>query len=258
MCATRLDFRSECTKPNVRAENARREGVRAQMKPRDRLWAELIFPWCEPCALLSLRAVCRAFLAQLSASRLWLALTMQLSWMRYDERLLGWPGVERAMQRERNTCTNCEAGHSVRGPMLDLPGTHVEYVGGRFVAPHERNVVLFDVDTGAQVASFDVEPDWRGIFDAVVLDRWIAFAAADGRLLLLDCVAVRLVDLSPADPTRGGGVSVQRGWLVCILSVQTTFTGHGRVCERRARWRHDCAGGDARAAGRLGYAVLAV
>ncbi len=72
--------------------------------PARQLWAELIFPWCGGLpTLLRLRAVCRAFRAQLDASRLWLPLTMELPQLRYDERLAGWVGVERGMVREVNT-----------------------------------------------------------------------------------------------------------------------------------------------------------
>ncbi len=82
----------------------------SSMDPRDRLWGELIFPRCgELRALLALRAVCRAFRAQLNKSRLWLPLTMELPQLRFDERVDGWRGVERAMRRKANTRTNCDA-----------------------------------------------------------------------------------------------------------------------------------------------------
>ncbi len=72
-------------------------GLDAFMDPRDRLWAELVFPWCAPApaALMAVRASCRAWRAQLDNSRLWLPFTMELPRMRYDERLAGWSGVVR-------------------------------------------------------------------------------------------------------------------------------------------------------------------
>lgn len=44
------------------------------MDPRNRLWTELIFPRCEPAALVALRAVCRGLRDQLNVAhaRLWL------------------------------------------------------------------------------------------------------------------------------------------------------------------------------------------
>ncbi len=101
------------------------------MDPRDRLWTELIFPHCAS-ALLALRAVCRAWLAQLNNSRLWLPFTVELPRMRYDERVECWPGVVRAIARERNTRANCDAGRFTHGPMLDLPDARqVMLVSGR-------------------------------------------------------------------------------------------------------------------------------
>ncbi len=171
------------------------------MDPRDRLWAELVFPWCEPAALLALRAACRAFRAQLNVSRLWLPLTTEDPRMRYDERLLGWRGVECAMTRERNTRANCDAGHFTRGPVLDaMDVRQVLLVGGRIAVFCYRAVQLFVADTGAQLCSFDIVR--YNLHTHAVLDRWIAFAGRDGQLLLLDCVAVRLVDVTPANDER--------------------------------------------------------
>ncbi len=174
------------------------------MDPRDRLWAELIFPWCEPVALLRLRAVCRAFLGQLNLSRLWLPVTMELPRMRYDERLAGWAGVERAMTREEVTRANCDAGRCTRGPVLeghDGDAYRVMYVGGRIAVFCHRAVHLFDVDTGARVASLDV--GGSDFHNAAAVDRWIPYAANDNRVLLLDCVAARLVEMAPADTSDG-------------------------------------------------------
>ncbi len=174
------------------------------MDPRDRLWHDLVFVRCDTSALLALRAVCRAFRAQLRDSRLWLLLTMAVSRMRYDERLAGWAGVDRAMKREDVTRANCDAGRYTRGPVLDVHDRDARclmFLGGR-IAVFCRDVVqLFDVDTGSLVAAIDVR---SGVFHYVaVVDRWILHAAEDGRAVLLDCVAARLVELTPADPSRG-------------------------------------------------------
>ncbi len=193
------------------------------MDPRDRLWAELIFPWCEPVALLRLRAVCRAFLGQLNLSRLWLPLTMELPRMRYDERLAGWAGVERAMKREEVTRANCDAGRCTRGPVLDVHDDvayRVMHVGGRIAVRCRRAVQLFDVDTGARVASIDVGS--CVLHNAAAADRWIPFAANDSRALLLDCVAARLVEMAPADPSRDSGSFTVAGPCVSYQTRQGT------------------------------------
>ncbi len=169
------------------------------MNPRDRLWTELIFPLCEPASLVALRAACRGLRDQLNAApaRLWLWLTMGLTRMRYDERLLGWRGVERAMQRESDTRANCEAGRCKPGPVLPTMGTVecVLFVGGRIAASCEVAVQLFDVDAGAEVAVFEAAMH-GGMHSAAVEDRWLPYLAIDGRVLLLDCVAARLVELA--------------------------------------------------------------
>ncbi len=195
----------------------------SDMDPCDRLWAELIFPWCDGQALLRLRAVCRAFLAQLNASpaRLWLPLTMAVSRMRYGERLAGGAGVERAMKREEVTRGNCDAGRFTRGPVLDVDdGDDMMYVGGRIAVLCSRAVHLFDVDTGARVASIDAG---SGFFlDDAVVDRWIPFLARDGRVLLLDCVAARRVEMAPADPSRDWNSFTVAGPCVAYRTSQGT------------------------------------
>ncbi len=174
------------------------------MDPRNRLWHDIVFVHCDVSALLSLRAVCRAFRALLRDSRLWLPLTMEVSRMRYSERVLGWAGVERAMKREEVTRANCDAGRYTRGPVLDVRGGGVRdviCVGGRVAVFCDVTVQLCDADTGARVVSIDVYAD----FDErsrVVMDRWIPFPACDGRVLLLDCVAARLAEVAPAYPER--------------------------------------------------------
>ena len=57
---------------------------------------------------------------------------MELPRMRYNERLAGWAGVERAMKREEVTRANCDAGRCTHGPVLDVNGVcNVMCVGGR-------------------------------------------------------------------------------------------------------------------------------
>ncbi len=171
------------------------------MDPRDRLWVELIYPRCGPPALLALRAVCRAFRAQLNNSRLWLPFTMVLPQLRYDERISGWRGVERAMEREANTRANCDAGRYTCGPVVDVDDVRrVMYVAGRIVVFCFPVVHLFDLDTGARVGSFEID---RPVDQTeVAVDRWIPFATSDDRVLLLDCVAARLVEVAPTDVDR--------------------------------------------------------
>ncbi len=76
----------------------------------------------------------------------------------------------------------------------------VQCVGGRIIAAFDVAAVLFDADTDARVASFDVA-DLR-VDGCVVCDRWLPCSGADRRLLLLDCVAATLVDMGP--PVDGG------------------------------------------------------
>lgn len=166
------------------------------MDPHDRLWTGLIFPRCDSAAFLPLRLVCRAFRAQLDSapSRLWRPLTMLNSHMRYAERWMGWPGVLLAMARERNTRANCDAGHAVPGPVVQKGPLRAMVVAGHVACFTKEGVCMYDVDTGVQVAVFDVQ---RAIGRAwVVLDRFIAFAGeVDQRAWLLDCVAAQLVEL---------------------------------------------------------------
>lgn len=167
------------------------------MDPRDRLWAELIFPWCAGPALFPLRAVCRSFRAQLDASRLWLPFTLELARMRYEERLLGWPGVALAMQREKTTHANCDAGRFMRGPTLDIPDKSIVVLAACRVAVFcDHYIALFNVETGARLASFDVNRRFSDPYKGAVLDRWIP-CAVNGRALLLDCVAARLIEMAP-------------------------------------------------------------
>ncbi len=129
---------------------------------------------------------------------------MVLSRLRYDERLAGWAGVERAMKREEVTRANCDAGRYTSGPVMDVRGGGVRdvmYASGRIALFCDNIVHLFDADTGARVSSFAVDGAVSRVADAVA-DRWVPFSARDGRMLLLDCVAAQLVEMAPADPER--------------------------------------------------------
>ncbi len=145
------------------------------MDPHDRLWGELIFPWCGggP-ALLPLRMVCCSFLAQLNESRLWLPWTLELPQLR---RPMGWRGVEQAMRREANTRANCAAGHFLLGPVLHVPCAEtIMIVASRAAVFCRGSVGLFDLDTGVLVSSFDTGSMSFELHDNVVLDRWILFS----------------------------------------------------------------------------------
>lgn len=164
------------------------------MEPNDRLWAQLIFPWCDAKALLRLRIACRGFLAQLHDSRLWLPWTMELPQLRYDERVEGWRGVLKGMQREAKTKASCDAGHVEVGPLLEVPaGYKLFHVAGRIAAHNSAKTKLFNIETGSLLASFDVEAYFQC---AVVQDRWVVFFAKDGRGMLLDCLSGRLLSFA--------------------------------------------------------------
>ncbi len=103
------------------------------------------------------------------------------------------------MKREDVTRANCDAGRCTRGPVLDVhdgDAYRVMCVGGRIAVFCEPVVQLFDVDTGARVASIYFIR--VGFNPVAVVDRWIPLAVRDGRVLLLDCVAARLVEMTPA------------------------------------------------------------
>jgi hypothetical protein len=146
---------------------------------------------------------------------------MELPRLRYDERIDGWRGVVRAIQREIVTRANWDACRFARGPVLHLRGVEeLLLVGGRVVAVFKQSIVLFDVDTGARLASLDVAS--ISIHEHAVLDRWIPFAAVDGRLLLLDCVAARLVEMASAGASRDGGTFSVAGPRVSFRAGRST------------------------------------
>ncbi len=61
---------------------------------------------------------------------------------------------------------------------------------------------LFDLGTGAPVASFDVGSMSFRFRDNVILDRWVPFTAEDSRGLLLDCVTAQLVEFAPPNSVQ--------------------------------------------------------
>lgn len=175
------------------------------MDPRNRLWAELIFPHCEPAALLTLRAVCPAFrdLLNVAPARLWTPLTIGISRMRYADRILGWPGVVRAVEREQTIRANCAAGRFVCGPSHHIPDVwRVQHVGGRIGVFLDGGVRLYDLD-GVLVASLDVDRSACDTHEVVVMDRWVPMETADLRTMLVDFVAARLVEVPTARPDAG-------------------------------------------------------
>ncbi len=173
----------------------------------DRLWEQLVFPWCAcPQALLRLRAVCRGFRHLLNESRLWLPWTAELSRLCHDERVDGWRGVSRAILRENNTRANCDMAHCVRGPLLEIDGWRAVFVAGRVAAFHSAGITLLDPGTGAVLGSFVLDRPELGLRSTgnnVVLDRWIPFGVAGGRGLVLDCVAAQVWDFAPLDRAWG-------------------------------------------------------
>lgn len=198
------------------------------MEPRNRLWVDLIFWRCEMADLLSLRAVCRAFLAHLNASpRLWQPWTMDMWRMSHAERLLGWRGVERAMERERNTRVNCEAGRFTSGPVLNL--THepkLMLVGGRIVVFGETCVTIFAAETGAPVTTIATDYRVRNVFS--VQDRWVTFLC-DVRTMLLDCIDGELTILAEGSGFRvcGPRVSYSKIGDDCIYIVHVSKSPDG-------------------------------
>lgn len=229
------------------------------MDARNRLWTELIFPLCEPVALLALRAVCRGFRDQLVAlpTRCWLPLTMCNTRMCYAERVLGWPGVLRAMERERITLANCEAGRFVRGPSFRLREGRLLFAGGRIVCFEKGVVRLYDY-TSSVVATLST-----GVavaFPYAIQDRWIALSDDDNSACLLDCVAACIVPVKSAVSAtsvvphsvagscvafrdkRGAGMSVFRASAgpnnatvvreVAHVSLQNIFFDQFALCEK--------------------------
>lgn len=164
------------------------------MHPRNRLWTELIFPRCELGTLLALRAVCRAFLAQLNAApaRVWQPVLAEVSRMGYAEGLLGWPGVELAMVRERKTRENCTAGHFALGPVLSIGHhNHLLIAGGNMVVFVLDEIRIYNGETGAQLAVLSIGA--ATLFADVLSDRWVPVMTYDEGCFLVDCVAMRLV-----------------------------------------------------------------
>lgn len=212
------------------------------MQPHDRLWSQLIFPHCELSDLLALRAVCHAFLAQVSALPLWLPLFHDNRRMRYAERLLGWRGVERAMARELSTLANCDADGVVCTTQRLQAGVRtVAVAGGRVAAFVDDRVQLCDIDTGAIVATLIIGSATSLAYSGAVCDRWVPFITALDRVMLLDCVAARLVDIGERRPMSawsghvfcGAGACLSRRELssdvVSVVRVSAGDAGETRV-----------------------------
>ncbi len=113
---------------------------------------------------------------------------------------LGWCG---ARHEERGRHARQLRRGPLHGPVVDVPDVHrVLLAGGRVAAFCRAAVQLFDVDTGARLGSFDVYR-YSYYHAHAVCDRWIPFAEGDGRVLLLDCVVARLIQIAPVGDTQG-------------------------------------------------------
>ncbi len=165
-----------------------------------RQWLDLIFGHCDTTTLLALRLVCVGLFSMLDhadAKRLWDRYHMCVPRMTHAERVLGWLGVRRGMERERVTRENAAAGRFETGAVVDIPyeTQYVLVVCGRLLfATHER-LFLADMDTGAVLASY---PLGRGVstgLEAVVYDRWVPFVGDGFRVMLLDCATASVVEV---------------------------------------------------------------
>ncbi len=172
------------------------------------MWLDLIFPHCNLASLLCLRMVCRDFLRHLcsrDARRVWLAFTMFMERMSYAERILGWPGIPLAMERERITRKNCETGDNfVRvGPMDRIDDAWKEYIiGGRLVQCYDTHVMLHDLDNGAILADIHNVCGLHSVHARGFQDRWLISAnicvlTGNHLLTLVDCVGLQVVTHHP-------------------------------------------------------------
>ncbi len=157
------------------------------MDPSNRLWNELIFiPWCaQLTTLLALRLCCRSWRTLLSTSRAWLAALAALDCMRHDERVLGWPGVVHAMEREQRTRANVDAGRYTRMPALSIPTAHWgSIIAGRLVLGGKSFV---------NVVGVCVVPVNLSYFctSSILCDRWLPCVLSDDTICLFDCVTTQ-------------------------------------------------------------------
>ncbi len=116
--------------------------------------------------------------------------------MSYEERTLGWRGVGRAMERERVTRSNCDAGRFTRGPVLrDVPAEAVFHVVNNRIAAFCIGVVHFlDVTTGEHLTSVSTET--MPFFGGIICDRWLMFLSLVDTVIILDCVHMSQVTIS--------------------------------------------------------------
>ncbi len=170
--------------------------------------------------------------------------------MSYEERTLGWRGVGRAMERERVTRSNCDAGRFTRGPVLrDIAvDARIYFVSGRIVALAFQRADVFDATTGDRLAYFATDDHYsQGL---PICDRWIPLCSATGKVTLFDCVTMNGLKAPVAfnpGPYCRISVSGQRASfrnmakkLVHILHVQISDNDSGTVARPFAKiaFRH--------------------
>lgn len=165
----------------------------ATMDVSNRLWEQLVFSFVPVRSLLHCRATCREWRVQLDGSRLWLPFTQSLAWLRLEERLAGWHGVQQAMAREAATLRNASAGHSVVGPIMESQEPPM-YVGGKYIVARDGHTFLVDAKTGATsaVAGALVTQPKQALQERFV----VAESAEHG--VVLDCVTGHVHTYAPA------------------------------------------------------------
>ncbi len=160
-----------------------------------RLWVELIFPLCFVTDLPRLAGVCHAFRYYVQDPRLrrmWAALAATLPGVHYAERALGLSGIQQAMARHEVIKRNCAQGTFVRGPvrrlaLSDGDSRNLRIVAGRVVSFLRNGIIIRDMDTWAELATFGGFSDYRW-GRMIIDDRWIMMFDL-GRLFFVDCLS---------------------------------------------------------------------
>ncbi len=200
------------------------------MDQHSNLWLELIFPHCADSlpTLLALRAACtswRVFLGTLRAHPFWIAHTLLIPWMTYEERALGWQGVESGMAREERTRANCDAGRGVYGVKIPYPaGVAMGIIAERIVrvSSAEGIVQLLEPLTGDIVADL-VVPPFLSFHQDALLDRWLIMYSRHYSLVtMVDCVNARVVP--PVGIAMVGGILNLMATSLSITSAGPRFS----------------------------------
>lgn len=170
------------------------------------LWLYLIFPHVSPTMLLVLRLVCKMFCKRLNeATALWIPYTMERPFMSYAERMQGWRGVLAARVREGSTRENATCS------VVNVEVKHyrqVQLVSHRLVWCGKREIELFCCFTGEPVAKLSVHYDKHHVGVRAVCDRWLPLQSkVDGKPILLDCVACRVMEV-PTSFTHPEGCTI--------------------------------------------------